>query len=85
MGQIIDLCEPVMEQITTTHTSLDNPTGLMAVDTPGLVKKEIVTDNENEHTVATEYWLHGERVHRSVNMKLKKWPEGMEGFGAAFS
>ena len=77
MPGVIDLSAPV-EMITSTK-------GLLAVDTPGLAKKEYVAvDNDDEHTVATEYWLHGEMVHRSVHMKLKKWPKGMEGFAAVF-
>lgn len=37
-----------------------------------LQKMELVTENENEKTVATEYWLDGELVHRSVHVHLKK-------------
>jgi hypothetical protein len=30
------------------------------------------TDNDNESTAWTEYWLDGELVHRSVHITLKK-------------
>lgn len=41
------------------------------MDTADLERKEHITDNEIERTVATEYWLKGQLVHRSVNMHLK--------------
>jgi len=31
-----------------------------------------ITDNEHEHTIATEYKLKGAVVHRSVHVHLKK-------------
>jgi hypothetical protein len=48
-----------------------------------LAKHEEIVDNENEHTVATEYRLEGELVHRSVHVTLKKVPRGMEAVTAA--
>jgi len=69
-----------MGQITSTKTTPDNPTGLMGDDVDqnvDLVKKtEIIEDHEKKQT-ATEYWLSGELVHRSVHVHLKTWPEGM--------
>lgn len=41
------------------------------MDTADLKKRIHITDNENERTEATEYWLDGQLVHRSVNMHLK--------------
>jgi len=35
-------------------------------------KVEEVIDNENETTKATEYWVEGVLVHRSVHVHLKK-------------
>jgi hypothetical protein len=37
-----------------------------------LEKKEGIIDNDNETTQWVEYWLEGELVHRSVDMKLKR-------------
>ncbi len=51
-----------MALITTTK-------GLM--DSAWLEKRDGVLDNDNEHTEWVEYWLDGELVHRSVNMRLK--------------
>lgn len=47
------------------------------MDEADLVKRTITVDDENEHTVATEYRLktdprHPRAVHRSVDMRLKK-------------
>jgi hypothetical protein len=53
------------------------------MDTDLLERRESVLDNDNEHTVATEYWLDGELVHRSVAMELKTGLFG-EGFQATF-
>ena len=53
------------------------------MDTKVLEHKETVLDNENEHTVATEYWLAGQLVHRSVHVHLKKGLV-MDGFQAKF-
>ncbi len=41
------------------------------MDTADLAKREHLIDNINERTEITEYWLHGELVHRSVDMHLK--------------
>lgn len=38
-----------------------------------LEKKEGMIDNENETTSWVEYWLDGELVHRSVDMRLKRF------------
>ena len=46
--------------ITTIHGDMDESE---------LEKREIVTDNDNEYAVATEYW---QLVHRSVHVHLKK-------------
>jgi len=72
------------EMITTTKTTPDNPTGLMDVDTPGLVKNVQVIEDDEKKQIATEYHLHGELVHRSVHIDLKKWPEGMGSVIASF-
>ena len=37
-----------------------------------LQKKEHVTDNRREHTVAIEYKYHGELVRRDVHVTLKE-------------
>ena len=37
-----------------------------------LEKRTGEVDNENEHTTWVEYWLAGELVHRSVDIRLKK-------------
>lgn len=47
-----------------------------------LERTEGGVDNDNETTTWVEYRLDGELVHRSVAVKLKKWPEGMEAIGA---
>lgn len=48
--------------IATTHGPMDED----------LLEKRVHTiDNENEHTVALEYWLDDELVHRSVAVQLK--------------
>lgn len=54
------------------------------MDTTDLELKTSLIDNENERTEATEYWLDGELVHRSVNMFLKKAIFG-DGFSASFA
>lgn len=41
------------------------------MDTKDLSHREVIVDNDIEKTTVTEYWLHGELVHRSVNMHLK--------------
>ena len=41
------------------------------MDTAALEKREHHIDNDVETTTATEYWLDGQLVHRSVNMRLK--------------
>ena len=61
-----------MPMITSTKGMLDDE------NTPGLVKSEELIDNDNEITTVTIYHLHGELVHRSVHVSLKKWPEGMQ-------
>lgn len=52
-----------MALITTTKGELEETL---------LVKKTGSGDNENETFQFVEYWLEGECVHRSVDMKLKK-------------
>ena len=47
------------------------------MDESVLVKREPVTENDNEIVRATEYYFKGELVHRSAHVTLKKWPEGM--------
>ena len=37
-----------------------------------LEKRTGEMDNENERTTWVEYWLDGELVHRSVDIRLKK-------------
>jgi hypothetical protein len=37
-----------------------------------LQKRTRVKDNENEHTIETEYWLGGVLVHKSAHVHLKK-------------
>lgn len=44
---------------------------LSEMDTADLLQREHIIDNENEHTIVTEYWLRGQLVHRSVDMHLK--------------
>lgn len=46
-----------------------------------LEKREGLVDDENEHTTWVEYWLDGERVHRSAHVTLKQ----VVGFGEAAS
>lgn len=46
-----------------------------------LEKLEGAIDNDVECTHWIEYYLDGELVHRSADVKLKKWPEGMEAVG----
>jgi hypothetical protein len=55
--------------ITTTLGDMEENT---------LEKREGVVDNEIEHTQWIEYWLDGECIHRSVDIKLKK---GLQMFG----
>lgn len=40
-------------------------------DTPGLERREIIIDDEREHTVMHEYWLNGELVKRGGHVHLK--------------
>ena len=49
--------------ITTTRGLMDEAT---------LTRVDSVVDNDNEHTVAVEYWADGECVHRSVHVHLKR-------------
>jgi hypothetical protein len=44
---------------------------LSEMDDADLVRMDRATDTDVEETTATEYWLDGELVHRSVNMRLK--------------
>ena len=44
---------------------------LSEMDTDDLVCMKSATENKIEKTEATEYWLDGQLVHRSVNMVLK--------------
>lgn len=37
-----------------------------------LERRDIVIDNDNEHTKVTEYWFEGELVHRSAHVALKR-------------
>ena len=37
-----------------------------------LERRNSVFEDDNELTKATEYWLDGELVHRSVHVQLKK-------------
>lgn len=68
---------PSDQMITTIFATPDNPTGLM--DEALFVKTEGVLDNDNEYTTFVEYRDGtGQIVHRSVDIKLKKWPDGME-------
>lgn len=48
--------------INTTHGPMSE------VD---LEKREGTIDNDNEYTTWVEYWLEGELVHRSANVRLK--------------
>jgi hypothetical protein len=41
------------------------------MNTDALERREPVFENEIEKTVATEYWLGGQLVHRSVHVHLK--------------
>jgi hypothetical protein len=50
-----------------------------------LEKKEGLIDNDVENTYWVEYWLNGELVHRSVNMKLKQPAVFAEGSAASFA
>jgi len=52
-----------MAIVTTTKGEMDSAL---------LEKKEGIIDNDNETTQWVEYWLDGELVHRSVDMKLKR-------------
>jgi hypothetical protein len=52
-----------MAIVTTTKGEMDSTL---------LEKKEGIIDNDNETTQWVEYWLDGELVHRSVDMKLKR-------------
>lgn len=61
--------------ITTTK-------GLM--DESALEKRTGGHDDENETVSWVEYWLEGELVHRSADVKLKKWPVWADGSVASF-
>ncbi len=63
-----------MGNVNTIHGEMDEAL---------LTKKETREEDDDKITEAIEYWKDGELVHRSVNMKLKRWPEGMEGVGQA--
>lgn len=47
------------------------------MDEAVLVKRETHDENENEAVDAVEYYFQGELVHRSANVQLKRWPEGV--------
>jgi hypothetical protein len=49
--------------VTTTHGEMDDSL---------LEHREEITDNDHEYTVASEYWLGEELVHRSVHVTLKE-------------
>lgn len=53
------------------------------MDEEQLEKRTDVLDNANEHTVATEYWLKDELVHRSVHVTLKPQAGATAGAEAA--
>lgn len=42
------------------------------MDAALLEKRTGELDDDNEHTTWVEYWLKGELVHRSVDIRLKK-------------
>jgi hypothetical protein len=42
------------------------------------------TDNTNEFTEWTEYWLDGEMIHRSVHVRLKRRPDEVEAQAGKF-
>jgi len=63
-----------MAIVTTTHGDMDESL---------LEKKTGEVDNENEYTTWTEYYLNGELVHRSVQVRLKK-NVSIEGVAASF-
>lgn len=48
-----------------------------------LTKTEGQEEDDDKITNWVEYRKDGELVHRSVEMKMKRWPEGMEGVGQA--
>jgi len=49
--------------VTTTQGEMDDSL---------LEKREGSVDNDNENTTWVEYWLAGDLVHRSANVRLKK-------------
>lgn len=58
------------EQVTTTK-------GL--IDVSLLARRDGSEENEDQVTEWIEYYLGDELVHRSVHVKLKRIPAGMEG------
>jgi hypothetical protein len=53
------------------------------IDETRLERREETVDNDNEHTVVTEYWLDDVMVRRDVHVTLKKSPSlyaEIEGF-----
>jgi hypothetical protein len=54
------------------------------MDEASLEKREGTIDNDVELTQWVEYWLEGELVHRSVNMKLKQAATFADGSVAIF-
>ena len=61
--------------ITTIHGDMDESL---------LEKREGGFEDENETTAWVEYWLNGELVHRSVDIKLKKSPAFAESAVSSF-
>lgn len=44
-------------------------------DTEEMELREVVTETDDEYSVATEYWLNGELMHRSAHVTMKRWPD----------
>jgi hypothetical protein len=64
-----------MATVTTTKGPMDDSL---------LEKREGMIDNDNETTRWVEYWHDGELVHRSVDMRLKKFTVTGEPVAASF-
>jgi len=54
------------------------------MESDDLERRGYVIDDENEHTIITEFWHEGELVHRSVDMRLKKAIFAEAGIGKLF-
>lgn len=61
--------------ITTTY---DDGATTVLKDRRTLTPKSGTIDTDAEHTTWVEYWDGSQLVHRSVNVRLKRWPQFAE-------